>query len=205
MNVPEMFGSMVFNDNVMREMLPKKVYQSLQETMVEGKALDADVADIVASAMKEWAVGKGATHFTHWFQPMTGITAEKHDSFLTVDKNGCVIMNFSGKERTEGDVRGQGIHGLGSDQLRLHQGRHALHPDGLLFIYGADPGQEDALAQKHGCDKRAGREGSFPFRPERQAGHCAGSEIDRPHPSWGSCSQGAGDGGPLLRLDKAEG
>ena len=103
MNVPEMFGSMVFNDKVMREMLPKKVYQSLQNTMIEGKALDDDVADIVASAMKEWAVSKGATHFTHWFQPMTGITAEKHDSFITVDKDGCIIMDFSGKELTKGE------------------------------------------------------------------------------------------------------
>ena len=112
MNVPEMFGSMVFNDHVMREMLPKKVYLSLQDTMREGKALEDDVADIVAASMKEWAVSKGATHFTHWFQPMTGITAEKHDSFLTVDKSGSVIMDFSGKEL---------IYGMGSDKLCFHK------------------------------------------------------------------------------------
>ena len=103
MNVPEMFGSLVFNDKIMREMLPKKVYQSLKNTMIESGALDEDSADIVASAMKEWAVSKGATHFTHWFQPMTGVTAEKHDSFLSVDKSGAVIMDFSGKELIKGE------------------------------------------------------------------------------------------------------
>ena len=97
MNVPEMFGSMVFNDHVMREMLPKKVYQSLQNTMIEGKALDEDVADIVAAAMKEWAVGKGATHFTHWFFPLNGSSAEKHESFITQVSDGSAIMEFSGK------------------------------------------------------------------------------------------------------------
>ena len=134
MNVPEMFGSMVFNDNVMREMLPKKVYQSLQETMVEGKALDADVADIVASAMKEWAVGKGATHFTHWFQPMTGITAEKHDSFLTVDKNGCVIMDFSGKELIKGEPDASSFPSGGLRATFEARGYTAWDPTSYAFI-----------------------------------------------------------------------
>ena len=82
-NVPELFGSMVFNDTVMKERLPKDVYKKMKKTMREGTAIDADVAAVVATAMKDWAISKGATHYTHWFQPMTGITAEKHDSFIT--------------------------------------------------------------------------------------------------------------------------
>ena len=134
MNVPEMFGSMVFNDYVMREMLPKKVYQSLQNTIVEGKALDEDVADIVAAAMKEWAIGKGATHFTHWFQPMTGITAEKHDSFLTVDKNGCVIMDFSGKELTKGEPDASSFPSGGLRATFEARGYTAWDPTSYAFI-----------------------------------------------------------------------
>ena len=134
MNVPEMFGSMVFNDYVMREMLPKKVYQSLQNTMIEGRALDEDVADIVASAMKEWAVSKGATHFTHWFQPMTGITAEKHDSFLTVDKSGCVIMDFSGKELTKGEPDASSFPSGGLRATFEARGYTAWDPTSYAFI-----------------------------------------------------------------------
>ena len=134
MNVPEMFGSMVFSDSVMKEMLPKKVYQSLQNTMKEGKALDEDVADIVASAMKEWAVGKGATHFTHWFQPMTGVTAEKHDSFLTVDKDGCVIMDFSGKELTKGEPDASSFPSGGLRATFEARGYTAWDPTSYAFI-----------------------------------------------------------------------
>ena len=79
-NVPEYFGSMVFNDEVMKERLPKETYKALKKTVYEGKVLDISVANVVANAMKDWAVEKGCTHYTHWFQPMTGITAEKHDS-----------------------------------------------------------------------------------------------------------------------------
>ena len=101
-NVPELFGSMVFNDTVMKERLPKDVYKKLKKTMREGTAIDADVAAVVATAMKDWAISKGATHYTHWFQPMTGITAEKHDSFIS-PKGGKVIMEFSGKELIKGE------------------------------------------------------------------------------------------------------
>ncbi|HPK36029.1 MAG TPA: glutamine synthetase III, partial [Oscillospiraceae bacterium] len=80
--VPELFGSMVFGEDVMRERLPKDIYDSLQRTIQDGRELDITVANAVAAAMKDWALEKGATHFTHWFQPMTGITAEKHDSFI---------------------------------------------------------------------------------------------------------------------------
>jgi len=94
---------MVFNDAVMQARLPKDVYKALKKTMTEGTHLELDVANIVANAMKEWAVEKGATHFTHWFQPMTGITAEKHDSFISPQKDGRVIMEFSGKELVKGE------------------------------------------------------------------------------------------------------
>ena len=101
--VPELFGSMVFNDDVMKERLPKDIYKSLQKTIKEGTDLNLDVANSVAYAMKEWAVEKGVTHFTHWFQPMTGITAEKHDSFISPQSDGRVIMEFSGKELIKGE------------------------------------------------------------------------------------------------------
>ena len=81
--VTEIFGSMVFNDSVMEALLPKQTYKALQSTIKQGKRLDAELASVVANAMKDWAIEKGATHYTHWFQPMTGVTAEKHDSFIT--------------------------------------------------------------------------------------------------------------------------
>ena len=91
------FGTMVFNDKAMSERLPKDVYKALKRTMEMGKSLDRTIADVVANAMKDWAIEKGATHFTHWFQPMTGITAEKHDSFISPKSDGSIIMEFSGK------------------------------------------------------------------------------------------------------------
>ncbi len=101
--VVQEFGSMVFNDTVMRERLPKETYKALQRTIKNGRHLDLGVADEVANAMKDWAVEKGATHFTHWFQPMTGYTAEKHDSFISPTDDGKVIMEFSGKELIQGE------------------------------------------------------------------------------------------------------
>jgi glutamine synthetase len=102
-DVPSLFGSMVFNDATMQAKLPKDTYKALKKTIKEGTHLELDIANIVANAMKDWAVEKGATHFTHWFQPMTGITAEKHDSFISPDKDGKVIMEFSGKELVRGE------------------------------------------------------------------------------------------------------
>ena len=101
--VTESFGAMVFNDAVMRERLPKETYKALQKTIKDGRHLDLNVATVVANAMKDWAIEKGATHFTHWFQPMTGITAEKHDSFISPTADGKVIMEFSGKELIQGE------------------------------------------------------------------------------------------------------
>ncbi len=102
-NIPELFGSKVFNDAVMRSRLPKDIYKALKKTMTEGKHLELDVANVVATAMKDWSIENGATHFTHWFQPMTGITAEKHDSFISPYGDGAIIMEFSGKELVRGE------------------------------------------------------------------------------------------------------
>ena len=102
-NIPELFGCMVFNDDVMRERLPKDVYKSLSRTASAGKPIDPGIADVVANAMKDWAVEKGATHYTHWFQPLTGMTAEKHDAFISPVGPCRVVMEFSGKELVRGE------------------------------------------------------------------------------------------------------
>ena len=101
--INEIFGSNVFNDSVMKERLPKATYKALKKTIEQGTSLEAEVADVVAAAMRDWAVEKGATHFTHWFQPMTGITAEKHDAFINPTSDGKVILEFSGKELIKGE------------------------------------------------------------------------------------------------------
>ena len=104
LNVADIFGEDVFNDKVMQERLPKKIYKDLKKTIEEGKELDLATADVIAHEMKEWAIEKGATHYTHWFQPLTGVTAEKHDSFISAPmENGKVLMSFSGKELIKGE------------------------------------------------------------------------------------------------------
>ena len=102
-NVPELFGCLVFNQTVMKETLPSQTYKALKHTMEEGTPLDLEAANQIAEAMKNWAISKGATHYSHWFQPLTGITAEKHDSFLTPEEEGKIIMSFSGKELIKGE------------------------------------------------------------------------------------------------------
>ena len=102
-SVSEIFGSLVFNEHVMKERLPAETYAALKRTIEEGRSLDRSIANVVANAMKDWAIEKGATHFTHWFQPMTGVTAEKHEGFLYPQKDGSVIMRFSGKELIRGE------------------------------------------------------------------------------------------------------
>lgn len=102
-NIPDLYASYVFNDSVMREKLPKDIYKALKKTMTRGTHLELDVANVVATAMKDWAVENGATHFTHWFQPLTGYTAEKHDSFIEADIDGRAIMAFSGKSLIKGE------------------------------------------------------------------------------------------------------
>ena len=102
-NVKDTFGARVFNDKVQQARLPKPVYKSLRDTMTRGTALDASTADAVASALKDWAVENGASHFTHWFQPLTGITAEKHDAFYNQTADGRALAEFSGKELVRGE------------------------------------------------------------------------------------------------------
>ena len=98
----ERFGSLVFGDAVMKERLPRETYRAMQDAVATGRRLDLSVANVVANAMKDWAIEKGATHFTHWFQPMTGITEEKHDSFISPTPDGRIIMEFSGRELVRG-------------------------------------------------------------------------------------------------------
>ena len=133
-NVPELFGSMVFNDQVMRTHLPKSVYETLQKTMTEGTALAPHVASVVANAMKDWAIEKGATHFTHWFQPMTGVNAEKHDSFLTPADGGGVIMEFSGKELVKGEPDASSFPSGGLRATFEARGYTAWDPTSYAFI-----------------------------------------------------------------------
>ncbi len=132
--VPEMFGSMVFNDSVMHDRLPKDIYRSLKKTIDEGKELDIGVANVVASAMKDWAIENGATHYTHWFQPMTGITAEKHDSFISPQPDGTVIMEFSGKELIKGEPDASSFPSGGIRATFEARGYTAWDPTSPAFI-----------------------------------------------------------------------
>ncbi len=140
-NVPELFGSNVFNDDVMKERLPKPVYKALKKTIQDGETLDDSVANAVAHAMKEWAIEKGCTHFTHWFQPLTGITAEKHDSFITPDGEDKVLMTFSGKELIKGEPDASSFPNGGIRATFEARGYTAWDPtspafarDGTLYI-----------------------------------------------------------------------
>ena len=140
-SVPEYFGCNVFDDRAMRAALPAGVYSSLRRTIDEGSKLDSDVAEAVAAAMKDWAVEKGATHFTHWFQPLTGITAEKHDSFIERSPDGGVIMEFSGKELIQGEPDASSLPSGGLRATFEARGYTAWDPtsyafvkDGILFI-----------------------------------------------------------------------
>ena len=133
-NVPDIFASMVFNDDVMRERLPKDVYKSLRKTIDDGKDLDITVANAVANAMKDWAIEKGATHYTHWFQPMTGITAEKHDSFISPTADGSIIMEFSGKELIKGEPDASSFPSGGLRATFEARGYTAWDPTSYAFI-----------------------------------------------------------------------
>lgn len=133
-NIPKLFGSEVFNDEVMRERLPKDVYKALMKTVNDGMHLQLDVANVVAAAMKDWAIEKGATHFTHWFQPMTGITAEKHDSFISPEPGGKVIMEFSGKELVKGEPDASSFPSGGLRATFEARGYTAWDPTSYAFI-----------------------------------------------------------------------
>ena len=132
--VIEIFGSNVFGDAVMKKRLPKDVYDTLKSTIKEGKGIDSSIADTVANAMKEWAIEKGATHFTHWFQPLTGITAEKHDSFISPTDEGGVLMEFSGKELIKGEPDASSFPSGGLRATFEARGYTAWDPSSYAFI-----------------------------------------------------------------------
>ena len=133
-SVPEYFGCMVFDDKAMKSRLPKETYKAMKKTIQDGKRLDIAVANVVANAMKDWAVENGATHFTHWFQPMTGITAEKHDSFISPCKDGSVIMEFSGKELVRGEPDASSFPSGGLRATFEARGYTAWDPTSYAFI-----------------------------------------------------------------------
>ena len=133
-SVPELYGSLVFNDKVMRERLPKDIYKAVHKTIQNGSHLELDVANTVAATMKEWALELGATHFTHWFQPMTGLTAEKHDSFISPTENGGVIMEFSGKELVKGEPDASSFPSGGLRATFEARGYTAWDPSSPAFI-----------------------------------------------------------------------
>ena len=132
--VSEIFGSMVFNDSVMLERLPESTYKILKTAIKEGKGIDSSIADTVASAMKDWAIEKGATHYTHWFQPLTGITAEKHDSFISPTDDGHIIMEFSGKELIKGEPDASSFPSGGLRATFEARGYTAWDPSSYAFI-----------------------------------------------------------------------
>ena len=134
--VPEFFGSMVFDDRIMKAKLSSDVYNSLKETIDTGKKLDSSVANAVAIAMRDWAVANGATHFTHWFQPLTGLTAEKHDSFISPAPDGRVIMEFSGKELIKVEPDASSFPSGGLRATFEARGYPAWDPTSFAFIKG---------------------------------------------------------------------
>ena len=132
--IPELYASMCFNEQVMKERLPEDVYKSLKRTMEQGKSIDKEIANTVANAMKDWAIEKGATHFTHWFQPMTGVTAEKHDSFISPKGDGNIIMEFSGKELIKGEPDASSFPSGGLRATFEARGYTAWDPTSYAFI-----------------------------------------------------------------------
>ncbi len=133
-NVPGIFGEMVFNEATMKERLPEDIYDAMKTAIRDGKRLDSKLADAVATAMKDWAVEKGATHYTHWFQPMTGVTAEKHDGFITPDGEGGVIMDFSGKELVRGEPDASSLPSGGLRATFEARGYTTWDPTSYAFI-----------------------------------------------------------------------
>ena len=186
-HIKELFGQDVFSEPVQRERLPKPVFKALQKTIKHGAPLDPAIADAVATAMKDWAIEKGATHFTHMFQPMTGLTAEKHDSFLQPSEAGKALLEFSGKELVRGEpdasllplrrhprhLRGPRLHRLGPDQPGVHHGepqrRDPRHPDRLRQLDRRGARQEDAAAPLDGGALEAGPAHPQAVRQHRRA------------------------------------
>ena len=134
--LPQIFGSLVFNDSVMKERLPKETYKAMQKTIQNGEDLNLEVANVVANAMKDWAIEKGATHYTHWFQPMTGVTAEKHDSFINPTNDGHIIMESNGKELVKGEPDASSFPSGGIRATCEARGYTAWDPTSYAFIKG---------------------------------------------------------------------
>ena len=133
-SIPELFGSMVFNDEVMRQRLPREVYKALTKTIATGRTIDPSIADVVANAMKDWAIEKGATHYTHWFHPLTGVTAEKHDAFMSPVPGDRVVMEFSGKELIHGETDGSSFPSGGLRATFEARGYTAWDPASYAFV-----------------------------------------------------------------------
>ena len=133
-HLEEIFGINVFNDSVMRQRLPKEIYKALHKTIDEGRRLDADVASVVANAMKDWALERGATHYTHWFQPLNSVTAEKHDAFISPMPGGAVIQEFSGKELVRGEADASSLPNGGLRSTFEARGYTAWDPTSYAFI-----------------------------------------------------------------------
>ena len=133
-NIPELFGSMVFNDEQMRQRLSEKTYAALQQCLVQGISLDRALATEIAAVMKEWAIEKGATHYTHWFQPMTGFTAEKHDSFIAPAGKDKIIMELSGKELSRGEADASSFPSGGLRATFEARGYTAWDPTSYAFV-----------------------------------------------------------------------
>lgn len=133
-NIPEIFGCNVFNESVMKDKLPKNIYKKLRRTMEKGEQLDIETADVVANAIKDWAIEKGATHYTHWFQPMTGTTAEKHDSFISTGADGTALMEFSGKSLIKGEPDASSFPSGGLRRTSSARGYTAWDPTSYCFV-----------------------------------------------------------------------
>ncbi len=174
-SVAEIFGENVFNDAVMQERLPKKTYKELKKTIEEGKELQVATADVIAHEMKEWAIEKGATHYSHWFQPLTGATAEKHDSFISAPKSdGKILMEFSGKELIKGEPDASSFPSGGLRSTFEARGYTAwdctspafvkkesgwekidfIYTDGILFLYRRSTGSEDTSSSLYGSNQQ---------------------------------------------------
>ena len=133
-SIPELFGSMVFSQAQMRQRLPERVYDAWQQCLIQGTSLDRSIADEIAAAMKDWAIEKGATHYTHWFQPMTGFTAEKHDSFIAPNVPGTILMELSGKELSQGEADASSFPSGGLRATFEARGYTAWDPTSYAFI-----------------------------------------------------------------------
>ena len=134
-DVPKLFGSLVFNETVMKDRLPTATYKAYKAAVLEGTPLNLEIANIIANAMKDWALEHGCTHFTHWFQPMTGITAEKHESFISPTAEGRVIMDFSGKELIQGEPDASSFPSGGLRATFEARGYTAWDPTSLSLIH----------------------------------------------------------------------